>query len=69
MNVIGLYDKLKHLATVALDDLLNKLRQAFANLALKDRTAKLGTPHEVVVNLVRSVASSFTLHKRIIPHF
>lgn len=66
--MITLHDLVQPLAVVAIDHLRNQLRQSLTLLAFQDRSAKPGTPHDAVVDLLHSVASSPAIHKRIILH-
>jgi len=69
MNVIGHHGQIEHFPAVLLDDWRNKLGKPFSDLAFEYGATKLRTPHEVVIYLIRSVAGSFSIHKRIMPCF
>lgn len=69
MYVVGLYRQIQDLAVITPNDPGDQFRQAHAYIAFQNRAAKFGTPYEMIVDLVHSVASSFTFHKHTIPHF
>lgn len=68
VNMIRLHNKFKYIPAKFFNLDRYQFRQTCTNIASQHRAAILGTPHEVVVDVVVRMSGSFSRHKLIVAH-